>query len=225
MSDILVNYLVVQFGIILFIAPFFVWYRRSHGRDAGETPPFNHHLEKFFGSRQANYLVFFWAMGEAIVWFVIPEFLLLLMVFMRVKGKRQLVKYDIYGTGAGVLAAYLMNLSSSAIANLPYVQSKMIDEVLQWYDRLGVWGLVHQPFSGIPFKVFTHTAEPYGFPLLLFLVVAVVVRISRYVVAYGMFVAMYPFLHKYVRRNYVPLFFIASFIFSILLYRVYQSYA
>lgn len=225
MLAIPINFLIVLGSIILFMAPFYLWYRLAYRRDHTEPLPFNHHLEQFFSGRQANALVFFWALGEAVVWFVIPEFLLLMMVFMRVKNKTQLVLYDIYGTAAGVLVAFALDLPRAAVERLPYIQPKMVQQVTEWYDSLGVWGLIHQPFSGVPFKVFTHAADEYHFHFFIFLSVAVLVRMSRYIIAYGVFVAIYPILHRHVRRNYIPLFVIATFIFSILLWRVYRSYA
>ena len=35
---------------------------------------------------------------------------------------------------------------------------------------------------------------------------------------------IYPVFHRWVYKNYLPLFFIATFIFSVLLYKVYNSY-
>lgn len=225
MSAILLNFLIVQAAIILFMAPFYIWYRLAYHRADHEPIPFNHHLERFFGSKQANALVFFWAMGEAVIWFVIPEFLLLLMVFMRVKKKTQMVLYDVYGTIAGVLVAFWLDLPRTVVEQLPYIQPRMVDQVAEWFGTMSIWGLINQPFSGVPFKVFTHGAEEFHFNFLLFLLLAVVVRMSRYIVAYGLFVAIYPIMHRHVRRNYVPLFIIATFIFSILLLKVYRTFA
>lgn len=217
------NYLVVQLCIVLFILPFYFFYRRRH--QAGKLKiGFNQHLEYFFTSTQANWLVFFWAMGEALVWFVIPEFLLLLVIFMRLKWRIQLLLYDIYGTVAGTFVAFMFHLPERLIDRLPYVQPNMIEQVRHWYDEHGIFGLVFQPFSGVPYKVFTNLAVDYHFFILFFLVVAVLVRISRYYIFYAILSSIYPFFHKRVHRNYMPLFLIATFIFSVLLLKVYNSF-
>lgn len=218
------NYLLVLTCIILFIAPFYLLYWRKHVGTGGPKVSFNRHLEYFFTSEYANWLVFFWAMGEALVWFVIPEFLLILLVFMRIKGKRQLLYYDIGGTVVGTLLAFVIKLPERFIAKLPYIQPSMVAQVRHWYAAHGMLGLIYQPFSGIPYKVFTHLAPDYHFFILTFLIVAVVVRISRYYLIYLLLISIYPFLHRYVYRNYVRLFLIATFIFSIILLRVYDSY-
>lgn len=190
-----------------------------------EKPTISERLEKFFESKQANYLMFTWAALEAIIWFVIPEFLLLLMVFLRVRNKVQLLIYDILGTIVGTCIAFFIPFhSNSFITNIPYIQTAMIKQTEAWYTYLGVWGLFFQPFSGVPYKVFTLTADRSDFFLPVFLVIAVVARVSRYYFFYFMFTNIYPFVHRFVYKNYVPLFFIAGLLFTIALLRVYGLY-
>jgi len=220
----LVNFIVITTSILLFILPFFVWYWLGH-REKLSLSSFNFYVENFFSSRQANWLIFAWAAGEAVVWFVIPEFLLLLIVFMRIRKKRLMLLYDVAGTVFGTIVALLMRLPEHAISSLPYIQDRMVSQTKTWYNEMGIMGLVNQPFSGVPYKVFTHLAWQYKYHLLAFLVVAVAVRIVRYLIAYGLFLSLYPKLHHVVRRNYVPLFFIAIFIFSILLLKTYNAYS
>lgn len=221
---IIINYLVVQSSIILFMLPFYLQYRYRLTLKGELKIDFNRHLEYFFASKYANWLVFFWAMGEAVIWFVIPEFLLLLVVFMRIKRKRELLFYDIYGTTIGTLLAFIIHLPERQIVLLPYVHISMLEQVKHWFSQLGIFGLIYQPFSGVPYKVFTYIAPEYHFFLPAFLIFAVIVRISRYYIAYAILTTVYPVLHKYVFRNYVRLFIIATFIFSILLLKVYTSY-
>ncbi len=218
------NYLIVQICIILFILPFYWLYKRKCVQDGEVKINFNRHLEYFFTSKYANWLVFFWAMGEALIWFVIPEFLLILLIFMRIQRKKELLFYDIYGTAIGTLIAFAIQIPERLINKLPYVQPNMVLQVRHWFEAHGIFGLVYQPFSGVPYKVFTHLAPHYHYFFLTFLIFAVIVRISRYYVIYLFLSGIYPVLHKYVYRNYVRLFLIATFIFSVLLLKVYTSY-
>lgn len=219
----LANFLIILAAIVLFAAPFFLWYYLQH-KESLRSIDFNTYLEYFFSSRQANWLIFFWAFGEALIWFVIPEFLLLLIVFMRINRKRQMLIYDIAGTTIGIIAALIIRLPKDSINNLPYVQPKMVEQTEAWYAHSGILGLAQQPFSGVPFKVFTNLAWQYKFNILAFVVVALVVRVIRYLIAYGLFISLYPKLHRLVKINYVWLSIIAIFIFSILLYKVYRGY-
>ena len=221
---IVLHYLFIQASILLFAAPFYMAYRHTHGAASAE-PTLSEKLEYFFSSRQANYLVFAWAALEALVWFVIPEFLLLLVVFMRLRNKRQLLLSDILGTASGTLLAFMLpGLSHERLAKIPYITSGMIAQTEVWYHQLGLVGLLFQPFSGVPYKVFTLASHGQGFWLPAFLALALIVRISRYYIFYLIFTGLYPFLHRLVYRNYVPLFFGACMIFTLLLVRVYDSY-
>jgi membrane protein YqaA with SNARE-associated domain len=144
---------------------------------------------------------------------------------MRIHRKTELLLFDIYGTVVGTLMAFVVHLPERLIDKLPYVQPRMVLQVHRWFDARGILGLIYQPFSGVPYKVFTHLAPSYHYFFLTFLIFAVVVRISRYYVIYVLLSGMYPVLHKHVYRNYFRLFAVATFIFSILLLKVYTSYA
>lgn len=218
----IVNYLLITVCIIAFTLPFLAWYLWRNKPEAPHS--INTTLEDFFTSNQANWLVFCWAATEAIVWFVIPEFLLLLVIFMRIRHKRQMLLYDIGGTAAGTIVAFVIRLPEHTLAHLPYIQEKMIAQTRAWYDHYGIMGLANQPFSGVPYKVFTHLAWEYRYNFFLFIIVAVVVRMFRYVVAYGLFISLYPKLHKIVRRNYLPLAAVAIAVFSVLLLKTYNVY-
>ncbi len=221
---ILLNFVFVLGCMLIFIAPFYYMYRRTHVSEEGVKTNLSRHLENFFLSKYANYLLFFWAFGEALFWFVIPEFFLLLIVFMRIRRKKQLLFYDVAGTVAGTLVAFLFHFSNATVSNLPYIQPAMVEQTISWYDKLGVFGLIYQPFSGVPYKVFTLTAHNYEFFLPLFILVAVVVRMSRYIIFFGIFLALYPGLHNFVYKHYVRLFLVATFIFSVLLLKVVSNY-
>lgn len=204
--------------------PFYWLYRRHLKINKKPSEDFNQDIEQFFSSRYTNWLVFFWAATEALFWFVIPEFLLILLIFMRTRRKRELLFYDIYGTIAGTIVAFAIHLPERLIDKLPYIQPGMVAQVRHWYDLHGLIGLIYQPFSGVPYKVFTHLAPHYHFFIITFLIFAVLVRISRYAIIYGMLASVYPILHRFVYRNYPKLFIIGTIIFSVLLFKVYRSY-
>jgi cell shape-determining protein MreD len=123
-------FLISLIGITLFILPFYAAFRiRKRSTDLGG---FNISLEIFFKSREANALIFLWALGEATIWFVIPEFLLVLVLFMRAERKFQLVLYDIYGTIIGTLIAINIHITNNQISQLPFIKPKMVAQVHTW---------------------------------------------------------------------------------------------
>lgn len=163
-------------------------------------------------------------MGEALVWFVVPELLLILIIFMRTRRRRELIIYDIFGTIAGTVLAFVINLPAHLIEKLPFVQPAMIQQVAVWFDNSGIFALVHQPFSGVPYKIFAYLAPNYHILIIVFIIAAIVVRVARYYILYVLANKLYPVFHRFVYHNYILLFLIVVFIFSVSLLRVYNAF-
>lgn len=222
----LANFAVLFMSMALFFAPFvLVFYVRNRSEIKAKRPHFNYFMEQFFGSRESDALVLTWAAAEAVIWYIIPEFLLILLIFMKVKRKFDLVKYDIIGTIIGTLVALWWRLPRNSFIHLPYIRPRMLAQVDTWYRQHGILGLAHQPFSGVPYKVFNHEAVNYHFFIPLFILIAIIARMVRYVVAYEVTKALYPALHPFVRKHYGWLFVIATGIFTFLLLHVVQMYS
>jgi len=220
------QFLFVFVSITLFFLPFagaFWWRHRK--AIAAKKPHFNQFAELFFTSRESNALIVTWAAAEAFIWFVLPEFLLFLIIFMKVRHKFDLLKYDIIGTIVGTIVGVIWHAPASFLTTLPFVHENMLNQVREWFSDWGVWGIFFQPFSGVPFKVFNHLALDFNFYIPFFIILAIIARITRYFIAYEITKALYPLLHKYVRKHYAVLFLIAVLIFTMLLMRVSQIYA
>lgn len=223
--ETLINYLFIQFSILAFVAPFYLIYKRSHPEASFKHLALNSHLENFLSSKQANYLVFIWAASEAIFWFIIPEFLLLLVIFLRIKNKRTLLVYDILGTAFGTVLGLAISIYTKFdVTKVPYITENMVHQVQIWYQGLGSFGLFFQPFSGVPYKVFVLNVHNFDINLLWFIFLAIVIRIARYYIFYLIFVGLYPFLHRLVSKNYIPIFLLSCFIFSAIFLKVYHAY-
>lgn len=190
-----------------------------------KRPGFNQFIDLFFDSPYLNWLVLLWAAGEAVIWFVIPEFLLLLVIFMKVRHRTNLLIYDIVGTIVGSIVGLSIHMSHPFMLRLPYVYEGMFTRVHEWFQSMGVWGLINQPFSGVPYKVFLNMAPGFGLNAFLFLLLALMLRIGRYAVFYSVFWLAYPALHRFVYKNYTVLFVVAIVIFSLLLMKVSVLYS
>ena len=158
-GQIIINYVFIQASILLFFAPFILGYFLTHKEAKLEHVPCNKFAEEFLASGWASALIFFWAFGEAIVWFVIPEFLLLLIVFLKIKKKTRLLAYDLLGTAVGTIVGLsIAPIIHPDILSIPYITQGMIQQVGIWYHAFGILALLFQPFSGVPYKVFVLTA-------------------------------------------------------------------
>jgi membrane protein YqaA with SNARE-associated domain len=225
-ANYLLNFVFIFSSMALFFAPFVSsFYYRNRSDIRRVKPHFNQFMEKFFVSTEARWLVFFWAATEAFIWFIIPEFLLVLVIFMRVGRKFELVVYDFLGTIVGTCAGLIWHLQDSSLSLLPYVRVPMIDQVRIWYEQHGILGLAYQPFSGVPYKIFTHVAPDFHFFILLFLVVAIIARMVRYIVIYEVAKALYPVVHPFVKRHYSILFVLAIALFTAMLLKVLRVYS
>jgi hypothetical protein len=217
------NFLLILVSILVFISPFYYLYKRKNTGSI-KSHGISREIEGFAQSQQANYLVFFWALADGLFWFVIPEFLLLLLIFMRIRRKGNLLIYNLFGTIAGTILAYVINLPAHLLQQLPYIQPSMIQQCAVWFENSGIFALAHLPFSGVPYKVFVNLAPNYSILFATFIVAAVLARVAIYYVFYFLLDMIYPLLHRYVYRNYVYLFFVAVFIFTLIFMRVYNSY-
>ena len=102
------HFVFIFVSMVLFFVPFVtIFYIRNRQQIREKKPHFNQFMERFFASRESNYLVLVWAAAEALVWFIIPEFLLFLMIFMKVKHKINLLKFDIIGTVIGTIIGFI----------------------------------------------------------------------------------------------------------------------
>ena len=224
--SILSNLGLVGGSILLFCAPFLLYFFLKHRRQILKVKPgFNQFMERFFESPSLNWLVFSWALAEAVMWFVIPEFLLFLVVFMKIRHRANLLIYDILGTIVGTIIGLFVHVSRDAMLQIPYVYEGMFTKVHDWFDDMGVWGLINQPFSGVPYKVFLNMAPEFGLNVLLFLLLALVLRIGRYAIFYALFWLAYPALHKFVYKHYAILLIVAVIVFTLLLMKVSTVYA
>lgn len=223
MSSVLlwiINSIFVVLIIPVFAAPFWLSYRRASKPPQGEL---GEKIEDFFSSRQMDWLVFSWAAAEAVAWFIIPEFFLLLIIFMRLKQRINLLRWDFGGTIVGTVIAYYIS-SYLPIGTLPYITSAMVAQVDLWYSELGVWAVAYQPFIGIPYKVFTHLAAEHHISLFFLVVIGTIVRMARYVIIYCILSALYPFLHRYAHRNYLGVYIASCCVFTFLLLKTVNLY-
>ncbi len=180
-------------------------------------------IEAFFSSRQMDWLVFSWAAAEAVIWFIIPEFFLFLIIFMRLRQRTDLLRWDFGGTIVGTSVAYFIS-SHIPVTSLPYITSAMVAQVDSWYSQFGVGAVTFQPFIGIPYKVFTHLAAQHHIGLFSLIAIGTIVRMARYIIIYCVLSALYPFLHRLAHRNYLGVYIASCCVFTFLLLKTVDLY-
>lgn len=228
MFEYLGNLLFITVCMVLFFCPFVaLFWCRERDSIRASKPSFNYFFEKFFSSKESNYLVLVWAASEAVFWFVIPEFLLIAIIFMKVHKKMELIKYDVIGTIIGTIIGFSLHLSNDVLIKIPYVTQGMVEQVHHWYSEYGIFGLIFQPFTGVPYKLFTAAAPDYIALWLipLFIIFALMVRMIRYILIYQLSVWLYPLVRPLVRAHYAWILVAFVIVFSWLLLDVVGHYA
>jgi membrane protein YqaA with SNARE-associated domain len=125
-----------------------------------------------------------WALAEAIVWPIIPDFLLVLIAIARPRRVHHSLAACIAGSAAGASVVYGLAWiwpaeAYQALPRLPLTFEADIADVHERIARDGAFAFVWQPISGIPFKVWGIVAAVSGVPPTIALPVAILARTAR----------------------------------------------
>ncbi len=125
--------------------------------------------EGFAGSRIATWTMFLWALAEATVWPVIPDFLLAPLAAANRRRFFVPLAAAIAGSALGGVAAYLAasllpNDAGSLLRLLPLVSARQISAAQQSLAAWGAAAFLFQPWSGVPLKVWVVVAAGQGMP-------------------------------------------------------------
>jgi 1-acyl-sn-glycerol-3-phosphate acyltransferase len=141
----------------------------------------------FCGKPAAHILMAIWSFAEAIVWPIIPDFLLFPMVVGRSSGAGRPLAACIAGSAIG--ATILYGAASARptealriLPHLPLVFAEDIASVERRIERDGPIAYLWQPISGIPFKVWGVMGAVNSLPPEIALPIVIVARSARMVV-------------------------------------------
>lgn len=126
-------------------------------------------VRRLADGRHGIILALAWGVAEALIWPIFPDFFVLAVVPAAPKRWWKLAVAASVGSVVGGAAGYLLARltgSSSMLDQVPLVTAGMATQAQAWLDADGWWGLLRQPLSGIPYKVFVYLsgAEGIGFP-------------------------------------------------------------
>jgi membrane protein YqaA with SNARE-associated domain len=123
--------------------------------------------ERWSESNGAEWLRFAWAIGEATVWPILPDFLLIPLVLGKPDHATRLLVRSMAGMALGGSCLYLCAYRRPAAAlrllhRLPTVRAGSIDRAQRNLAAYGLAALLFQPVSGVPFKVWALLAGSAG---------------------------------------------------------------
>lgn len=174
-----------------------------HDRTVAEPladSPVRKRIARVVGSRWGLPLAFAWAFAEALSWPLMPE---LLLAAACVAMPRRALKVSLAALG-GSLAGGLLALqlaASGAQLPAPLTTERMHAEVRHEIAAEGAAAVRHQPWNGIPFKVYAKEAGRADVPAAAFLGEAARARGTR-TLAVGLACGAFGFLAHRMRRRY-----------------------
>lgn len=181
------------------------------------------HLEHFARSSKAVFLVFAWGFAEALWWPIIPDFVVAPLALVAPRRFAVLALAATAGSVGGGAAAYLLGNGSSIAEGLPLVTARMTSQAAALMES-GPAALLHQPLSGIPYKVFAYGAQAAGLALPSFLAWTAAARGAR-LLAVGLgFAIGGAALGKVWPRFIVPFLVAYSTLFALGLRATYQMW-
>ena len=132
----------------------------------------------FAGSWAGLLTVFLWAVAEAVVWPLIPEFALAVLC---VAAPRRSLRLGLTAAAGSVAGGVVMYLLAARGVHLPQLltTTRMHEFLADRMAAEGAQGLRHQAFNGIPFKVYGLAAGSAHVGLLAFLVNCMPGRLFR----------------------------------------------
>ena len=135
----------------------------------------------------AYLLVAAWSVGEATVWPIMPDAVLVPLAYARPRDWWRLVLAAAGGTALGCALTHRTGRRRQPGSDRHFllVRPRMADAARDWLATEGARGARHQPASGVPVKVFAYQAGALGVPLAPFLAWTVAARTARFALAVG----------------------------------------
>ena len=129
-------------------------------------------------------LLALWSFFEASIWFVLPDFfLLILCILAPEKYKRFFVigfLFSIIGvTFYFFFVATYQNLANELLINTPFVNQEMLDTIDKLYETKGLTAVFRQTTTIIPVKVWTFQAVLHNFSFIPYLLIIALIRSIR----------------------------------------------
>jgi 1-acyl-sn-glycerol-3-phosphate acyltransferase len=131
---------------------------------------------------------FGWAVAEAVLWPLMPEAVLVPLGVAVPAEWWRLALASMLGSSIGGAAGHALGRrggSAWLLGHLPLVRPAMVGAADRWLAEEGARGVLHQPLSGVPFKVFALRAGAAGVPPAPFLAWAAGGRGARFLAVCG----------------------------------------
>ena len=141
-------------------------------------------LSLFSLTSGALVLLAIWAFFEASIWFVIPDFFLLVLCVLSPKKYKKFFLIGIIFSLIGI-SAYFMFVSQypgkagEILIETPFIRGRMIEAIGSLYNDQGISSVLKQTTTVIPVKVWTYQAVTHNFNFFIYLLFVGISRAIR----------------------------------------------
>lgn len=155
------------------------------------------HARRLASSRSGLILALAWGAAEALWWPIVPDFFVAATSPAAPSRWWKLALHASAGSVAGGAIGYFLGVP---IESAPLVTPGMIDQAQVWLAT-GPWGILRQPLSGIPYKVFVFIARNDHLDFMTFMTASIVARSLRIFAAgaFGGLCGRIAGTHRFVR--------------------------
>lgn len=162
----------------------------------------------FCSRRAALALMFCWSFAESLVWPLIPDVLLIPLVFGRPDRYRQSLATCIAGSMLGAVTLFSLatacpDQAAAILPHLPLIFEADIASVYQRIEQDGMSAFLKQPVSGIPFKVWGIVGAVSGLSPWTVLPVVLLARATRMAVLTALAVFLGTRFQSRVRNHWL----------------------
>ena len=195
-------------------------------------PPVLDRVAALARSRSGLWLVFGWAVAEALLWPIVPDVPVVLLAAAAPSRFIPLAATATAGSIAGGALGYALGAAGAGgfvLAHAPLVTARMTRHAASAMSLHGAAPLLGQPWSGIPYKVFAYQASGSGVAFAPFMALSVLGRGHRILLAGAVFAAVWAPFHRWAPRFarffYVPFALAFAVVFGIGLGRVVAAWS
>lgn len=170
---------------------------------APPKPMLYERVATFARARAALWLVFAWAVAEALWWPLIPDFLVAPLALAVPARWFLLTAVATAGSVLGGVVAFQVGGTGEWFAsNALLVTPRMNAQAMMWMTEAGAGALLKQPLSGIPYKVFALRSSDAGLGLGAFVAMSLVARGLRIAAVAAVFAGGGLSLQRVWRRTF-----------------------
>lgn len=136
-------------------------------------------------------LAFFWGLAEAAAFFVVPDVLISLAAMLH---PARVWRHVMAATAGALIGGALLYAWSArnplqaqaAVTHVPFVRTKMLEDVHASYQAHGMRAILIGPLTGTPYKIYAVEAPDF-ISLGAFLAITIPARLERFLFVWAVF--------------------------------------